>query len=41
MVAAQGPGAMLVKRDLQDAFRHIPIAPQDHWLLGFYWEGTY
>jgi hypothetical protein len=41
LVAAQGPGAMLIKRDLQDAFRHIPIAPQDLWLLGFCWEGTY
>jgi hypothetical protein len=41
LIAAQGPGAMLIKRDLQDAFRHIPIAPQDLWLLGFCWEGTY
>jgi hypothetical protein len=41
LVATQGPGAMLVKRDLQDAFRHILIAPQDLWLLGFCWEGTY
>jgi hypothetical protein len=32
---------MLIKRDLQDAFRHIPIAPQDTWLLGFCWEGIY
>jgi hypothetical protein len=41
LIAAQGPGAMLIKRDLQDAFRHIPIAPQDLWLLGFCWEETY
>jgi hypothetical protein len=41
LVAAQGPGATLIKRDLQDAFRHIPIAPQDVWLLGFCWEGSY
>jgi hypothetical protein len=41
LVAKQGSGALLVKRDLQDAFRHIPIAPQDLWLLGFCWEGTY
>jgi hypothetical protein len=41
LVAAQGPGAILIKRDLQDAFRHIPIAPQDLWLLGFCWEDTY
>jgi hypothetical protein len=41
LVAAQGPGATLIKRDLQDAFRHIPIAPQDLWLLGFCWEDIY
>lgn len=41
MIAAQGPGVMLIKQDLQDAFRHIPIASQDLWLLGFCWEGTY
>jgi hypothetical protein len=41
LVAAQGPRATLIKRDLQDAFRHIPIAPQDLWLLGFCWEDTY
>jgi hypothetical protein len=32
---------MLIKRDLQDAFRHIRIAPQNLRLPGFCWEGTY
>ena len=41
MVAAAGQGATLIKRDLADAFRHIPIAPEDYWLLGFHWGGTY
>ena len=41
MVAAAGQGAILIKRDLADAFRHIPVAPDDHWLLGFCWNGTY
>lgn len=41
MVAAAGQGAILIKRDLADAFRHIPIAPTDYWLLGFCWGGTY
>lgn len=36
-----GKGAILVKRDLSDAFRHIPIAESDHWLLGFYWDGDF
>ena len=25
----QGPGAQFVKRDLKDAFRHIPVATSD------------
>lgn len=37
----QGRGAMLVKRDLQDAFRHMPVARSDWWLLGFYWDDHY
>ena len=38
---AQGRGALLVKKDLSDAFRHIPIAMNDRWLLGFFWDGIY
>ena len=34
-------GAILVKRDLADAFRHILIAISDYWLLGFYWDDLY
>lgn len=37
----QGKGAIMVKRDLADAFRHIPIAESDFWLLGFFWAGFY
>ena len=37
----QGQGAQLVKRDLKDAFRHIPVASSDQWLLGFYCNGRY
>lgn len=42
----QGHGALLVKRDLKDAFRHIPVASSDQWLLGFccdnfYWMERY
>ena len=37
----QGPGAQFVKRDLKDAFRHIPVAVSDQWLLGFYCDGCY
>jgi hypothetical protein len=41
LVAEAGPGAWLVKRDLADAFKHIPVNPSDWWLLGFEWEGSW
>ena len=41
LVAASRQGSTLIKRDLADAFRHIPVAPQDHWLLGFFWNEQY
>ena len=37
----QGPGAILVKRDMKDAFRHVPVATSDQWLLGFECDGSY
>ena len=38
-VRAAGRGAILIKRDLAEAFRHIPIHPADWWLFGFEWRG--
>lgn len=35
------PGAIFVKRDLADVFRHIPVSASDWWLLGFLWYGYY
>jgi len=32
---------LLVKRDVESAFRHIPISPLDSPLLGFHWKGTH
>lgn len=40
-VVRTGRGAILVKRDLSDAFRHIPIALSDRWLLGFSFDDTF
>jgi hypothetical protein len=40
-VQACGPGAVLITRDLADAFRHIPVHTDDWWLLGFGWMGTW
>ena len=36
-----GPGAWLSKVDIEEAFRIIPIHPDDWHLLGMYWEGKY
>ena len=41
LVAQAGRNAMMVKRDLKSAFRHIPINPCDYWLLIFEWQGKY
>ena len=36
-----GKGSWLIKRDFENAFRHVPVAPLDTPLLGFEWEGRY
>ena len=41
MVAKAGQGAIMIKRDLKSAFRHIPVSPEDHWCLIFEWQGKY
>ena len=40
-IRAHGQGCLLVKRDFADAFRHIPVAISDRWLLGFRWREFY
>ena len=32
---------LLIKRDFEKAFRHIPISPLDSPLLGFHWQNKY
>ena len=41
MVRRAGPRPQILKWDLKDAFRTIPVAASNRWLLGFYWQGTY
>lgn len=36
-----GQGALMAKTDIQDAFRIVPIHPNDYKLLGFSWENNY
>ena len=33
-------GALLVKADIKEAYRNIPVHPDDHHLLGIKWEGV-
>jgi hypothetical protein len=41
MVLEAGRHCTMVKRDMKDAFRMIPIAPHNQWLMGFCWEGRF
>lgn len=41
MVRKAGRGAWLMKRDLKDAFRLVPVAHSQKRLLGFTWQGQY
>jgi len=36
-----GPSALIAKADLKDAFRILPVHPDDHRLLGFQWDGAF
>ena len=38
-VLAQGRGAMMAKMDIKQAYRNVPVHPQDRLLLGMSWEG--
>ena len=37
-VTALGPGCMLAKMDIRQAYRNIPVAPEDKYLLGLQWN---
>ena len=37
-IAALGPGCMLAKMDIRQAYRNIPVAPEDKHLLGLQWN---
>ena len=40
LIRCLGPGCGLLKMDLKDAYRVVPIHPDDHHLLGIAWEGS-
>ena len=38
-VMNQGYNAWMAKIDVSQAYRNVPIHPDDRWLLGMQWEG--
>ncbi|THU85554.1 hypothetical protein K435DRAFT_869171 [Dendrothele bispora CBS 962.96] len=40
-LVASGPGSLMVKLDLEQAFRHIPIRSEDWPLLGYFWKNSF
>ena len=40
LILRLGQGTELVKLDLKDAYRMVPVHPHDHPLLGISWEGS-
>ena len=41
MIKNLGKGCFLAKTDIKNAFRIIPICPQDYDLLGIFWQGKF
>ena len=41
LVRSCGPHCLIAKANIQEAFRLIPIRPQDYPLLGFTWQGMF
>jgi len=41
VIARSGRNSLLLKKDLQAAFRHVSISPLDWHLLLFHWQGKY
>ena len=40
LVVSEGKGAFLVKADIQEAYRMVPVHAEDQHLLGVCWDGT-
>ena len=41
LIRQAGQDCYLIKRDMKDAFRLIPFAPNQYWLIAFEWEGQH
>ena len=40
-ICRAGRGAVIIKKDIKDAFRNISVAPHQRWLLCFQWDGVF
>jgi len=40
LVMSAGRGSFLVKADIKEAYRIVPVHPEDQHFLGVYWEGS-
>ena len=40
-IVKAGRHCVILKRDIKEAFRNIPVAPQMQWLLGFQWNDNF
>ena len=40
LVMSEGKGSYLVKADIQEAYRMVPVHPEDQDLLGVEWNGA-
>ena len=38
-ILALGRGSLIAKMDIKQAYRMVPVYPEDHWLLGMRWDG--
>jgi len=41
LVLEAGRGAFLTKADIKEAYRMLPVHPQDHHLLGVHYKGQF
>ena len=39
-VMLKGRGALMAKFDLKEAYRQIPVHPDDCWMLGMEWKDS-
>ena len=40
MILAEGQGSFMVKADIKEAYRMVPVRPQDQLLLGVMWQDS-